>query len=135
MVPDSQSVAVNNGGNHGHGGSEREKEADTGDILDAHTAFRPSVDTPLSSYSDMWRCAAIFGYVRRHMHCIYPSAKCVYNVDASRHTSVNPRNALGTAMQYRAFKLFNAVSMLVYMYTWVDRGAHRPFVYGRRKKQ
>ncbi|KAF8181005.1 hypothetical protein K438DRAFT_1768180 [Mycena galopus ATCC 62051] len=75
------------------------------------TAFRPSVDTPLSSYSDMWRCAAIFGYVRRHVY-----TRCTAStrrLNASRHTSVNPRNALGIAMQYRAFKLFNAVSTLV----------------------
>jgi hypothetical protein len=37
MVPigqDSQSTAVDDGGNLGHAGTERAKEADAGDILD-----------------------------------------------------------------------------------------------------
>ncbi|KAF8214327.1 hypothetical protein K438DRAFT_1750383 [Mycena galopus ATCC 62051] len=40
-----------------------------------------------------------------------------HRLNASRHTSVNPRNALGTVMHYRACELFNAVSTLVYMCT------------------
>jgi hypothetical protein len=38
MIPigqDSQSIAVDNGGNLGHAGSERAKEADAGDISDS----------------------------------------------------------------------------------------------------
>ncbi|KAF8214182.1 hypothetical protein K438DRAFT_999046 [Mycena galopus ATCC 62051] len=71
------------------------------------------------------RHVAMCGDLRlRPATCIYPvictastrrlsASTCIYNVDASRHTSVNPRNALGTAMQYRVCELFNAVSTLV----------------------
>ncbi|KAF8201971.1 hypothetical protein K438DRAFT_1932732 [Mycena galopus ATCC 62051] len=64
------------------------------------------------------RHVAMCGDLRlRPATCIYPviCTASTRRLNASRHTSVNPRNALGTAMQYRACKLFNAVSTLVYM--------------------
>ncbi|KAF8146801.1 hypothetical protein K438DRAFT_1780543 [Mycena galopus ATCC 62051] len=64
------------------------------------------------------RHVAMCGDLRlRPATCIYPviCTASTRRLNASQQTSINPRNALGTAMQYRACKLFNAVSTLVYM--------------------